>query len=81
MAADLEAVFMPAGSMAAVFTVTGSVAVDLEGFGVDLACWDGPTMRIHTGGIIIRTTVTAEDNTVTHTPGITARILPVITLM
>jgi hypothetical protein len=95
MAADLEgstpadsmgadsmgAVFTPAGSTAEVFTVTGSMTVDLEGFAVDLACWDGPTTRIHTDRIIIRTTVTAGANTATHIPGITAPIPPVITLM
>ena len=95
MAADLEgftpadsmgadsmgAVFTPAGSTAEVFTVTGSMTVDLEGFAVDLACWDGPTTRIHTDRIIIRTTVTAGVNTATHIPGITAPIPPVITLM
>jgi hypothetical protein len=90
MAADLEgstladsmgAVFTPAVSMAVVFAVTGSMTVDLEGFAVDLACWDGPTTRIHTDRIIIRTTVTAGANTATHTPGITAPIPPVITLM
>ena len=95
MAADLEgftpadsmgadsmgAVFTPAGSTAEVFTVTGSMTVDLEGFAVDLACWDGPTTRIHTDLIIIRTTVTAGVNTATHIPGITAPIPPVITLM
>jgi hypothetical protein len=90
MAADLEgstpagsmgAGFTPAGSTAEVFTVTGSMTVDLEGFAVDLACWDGPTTRIHTDRIIIiRITVTAGTNTATHTPGITAPIPPVITL-
>jgi hypothetical protein len=90
MAADLEgstpadsmaAASMVAGSTAEVFTVTGSMTVDLEGFAVDLACWDGPTTRIHTDRIIIRTTVTAGANTATHIPGITAPIPPVITLM
>ena len=90
MAADLEgstladsmgADSMGAASMVAVFTVTGSMTVDLEGFAVDLACWDGPTTRIHTDRIIIRTTVTAGANTATHIPGITAPIPPVITLM
>jgi hypothetical protein len=59
----------------------GSMTVDLEGFAVDLACWDGPTTRIHTDRIIIRTTVTAGANTATHIPGITAPIPPVITRM
>jgi len=82
MGADsMGAVFTPAGSTAEVFTVTGSMTVDLEGFAVDLACWDGPTTRIHTDRIIIRTTVTAGANTATHIPGITAPIPPVITLM
>jgi hypothetical protein len=85
MAADLEgstlADSMGAASMVAVFTVTGFMTVDLEGFAVDLACWDGPTTRIHTDRIIIRTTVTAGANTATHIPGITAPIPPVITLM
>ena len=82
MGADsMGAVFTPAGSTAEVFTVTGSMTVDLEGFAVDLACWDGPTTRIHTDRIIIRTTVTAGVNTATHIPGITAPIPPVITLM
>jgi hypothetical protein len=80
-AASMVAVFTPAGSAAEVFTVTGSMTVDLEGFAVDLACWDGPTTRIHTDRIIIRTTVTAGANTATHIPGITAPIPPVITLM
>jgi hypothetical protein len=80
-AASMGAASMVAASMVAVFTVTGSMTVDLEGFAVDLACWDGPTTRIHTDRIIIRTTVTAEANTATHTPGITAPIPPVITLM
>jgi hypothetical protein len=80
-AASMVAVFTPAGSTAEVFTVTGSMTVDLEGFAVDLACWDGPTTRIHTDRIIIRTTVTAGANTATHIPGITAPIPPVITLM
>ena len=88
-AASMVAVFTPAGSTAEVFTVTGSMTVDLEGFAVDLACWDGPTTRIHTDRIIIlttvriiiRTTVTAGVNTATHIPGITAPIPPVITLM
>ena len=88
-AASMGAVFTPAGSAAEVFTVTGSMTVDLEGFAVDLACWDGPTTRIHTDRIIIlttvriiiRTTVTAGVNTATHIPGITAPIPPVITLM
>jgi hypothetical protein len=82
MGADsMGAAFAPAGSTAEVFTVTGSMTVDLEGFAVDLACWDGPTTRIHTDRIIIRTTVTAGVNTATHIPGITAPIPPVITLM
>jgi hypothetical protein len=85
MAADLEgstlADSMGAASIVAVFTVTGFMTVDLEGFAVDLACWDGPTTRIHTDRIIIRTTVTAGANTATHIPGITAPIPPVITLM
>jgi hypothetical protein len=82
MGADsMGAAFAPAGSTAEVFTVTGSMTVDLEGFAVDLACWDGPTTRIHTDRIIIRTTVTAGANTATHIPGITAPIPPVITLM
>ena len=90
MGADsMGAVFTPAGSTAEVFTVTGSMTVDLEGFAVDLACWDGLTTRIHTDRIIIlttvriiiRTTVTAGANTATHIPGITAPIPPVITLM
>jgi hypothetical protein len=85
MAADLEgstlADSMGAASMGAVFTVTDFMTVDLEGFAVDLACWDGPTTRIHTDRIIIRTTVTAGANTATHIPGITAPIPPVITLM
>src|SRR6202030_1595041 len=89
MAADLEgstpadsmaAASMVAGSTAEVFTVTGSMTVDLEGFAVDLACWDGPTTRIHTDRIIIlttvriiiRTTVTAGGDSATHIPGITA---------
>jgi hypothetical protein len=80
-AASMVAVFTPAGSTAEVFTVTGSMTVDLEGFAVDLACWDGLTTRIHTDRIIIRTTVTAGANTATHIPGITAPIPPVITLM
>jgi hypothetical protein len=80
-AASMGAVFTPAGSAAEVFTVTGSMTVDLEGFAVDLACWDGPTTRIHTDRIIIRTTVTAGANTATHIPGITAPIPPVITFM
>jgi hypothetical protein len=80
MGADLEG-STPAGSMAEVFAVTGSMIADLEGFAVDLACWDGPTTRIHTARIIIRTTVTAGTNTATHIPGITAPIPPVITLM
>jgi hypothetical protein len=89
MGADLEgstaAVFMGAGftpavSMAVVFAATGSMTVDLEAFAVDLACWDGPTTRIHTDRIIIRTTVKIA-NTVTHILGITAPIPPVITLM
>ena len=85
MAADLEgstpADSMGAASMGAVFTVTDFMTVDLEGFAVDLACWDGPTTRIHTDRIIIRTTVTAGANTATHILGITAPIPPVITLM
>ena len=81
VAASMVAVFTPAGSTAEVFTVTGSMTVDLEGFAVDLACWDGPTTRIHTDRIIIRTTVTAGANTATHIPGITAPIPPDITLM
>jgi hypothetical protein len=82
MGADsMGAVFTPAGSTAEVFTVTGSMTVDLEGFAVDLACWDGPTTRIHTDRIIIRTTVTAGANTATPIPGITVPIPPVITLM
>jgi hypothetical protein len=90
MAADLEgstpavsmgAVFTPAVSMAVVFAVTGSMTADLEGFAVDLACWDGPTTRIHTDRIIIRTTVTAGANTATHIPGITVPIPPDITRM
>ena len=80
-AASMVAVFTPAGSTAEVFTVTGSMTVDLEGFAVDLACWDGPTTRIHTDRIIIRTTVTAGANTATPIPGITVPIPPVITLM
>ena len=80
-AASMVAVFTPAGSAAEVFTVTGSVTVDLEGFAVDLASWDGPTTRIHTDRIIIRTTVTAGANTATPIPGITVPIPPVITLM
>jgi hypothetical protein len=80
-AASMVVVFTPAGSTAEVFMVTGSMTVDLEGFAVDLACWDGPTTRIHTDRIIIRTTVTAGANTATHIPGITAPIPPVITLM
>jgi hypothetical protein len=80
-AASMVAVFAPAVSTAEVFTVTGSVTVDLEGLAVDLACWDGPTTRIHTDLIIIRTTVTAGANTATHIPGITAPIPPDITLM
>jgi hypothetical protein len=81
--------FTPAVSMAS-STVTGSMTVGLEGFAVASACWDGPTTLIHTGRIIIlihtdriiiRTTVTARANTATHTPGITAPIPPVITLM
>ena len=82
--ADLEgstaAGFTPAVSIAVVFAATGSMTVDLEGFAVDLGCWDGPTTRIHTDRIIIRTTVKIA-NTVTHIPGITAPIPPVITLM
>jgi hypothetical protein len=82
MGADsMGAVFTAEVFTAEVFTVTGSMTVDLEGFAVDLACWDGPTTRIHTDRIIIRTTVTAGANTATHIPGITAPIPPVITLM
>jgi hypothetical protein len=80
LADSMGAVFTPAVSMAVVFAVTGSMTVDLEGFAVDLACWDGPTTRIHTDRIIIRTTVKIA-NTATHIPGITAPIPPVITLM
>jgi hypothetical protein len=80
-AASMGAASMGAASMVAVFTVTGFMTVDLEGFAVDLASWDGPTTRIHTDRIIIRTTVTAGANTATHIPGITAPIPPVITLM
>jgi hypothetical protein len=73
--------FTPAVSIAVVFAATGSMTVDLEGFAVDLACWDGPTTRIHTDRIIIRTTVKAGADTATHIFGITAPTPPVITLM
>jgi len=58
-----------------------SMTVDLEGFAVDSAGWDGPITRIHTTGVIIRTPVTTGANTATHRPGITATIPPATTRM
>src|SRR5690348_13445859 len=77
----MRAVSTAAGFMRAVSTAAGFITVDLEAFAVASACSDGPITRTHTGGIIIRTTVTAGADTATRRSGITVTIPPVITLM
>ena len=66
--------------MAVVFAATGSMTVDLEGFAVDLACWDGllrVSIRIGLlSGLRLRLGPIRQ-----LILGITAPIPPVITLM